>query len=179
MVPYLRLADRDGDGKLTWREWSAFLDLREKIAAQAVLMTWLDRGRRLFDFLDANHDGLLSRRELATARVRLAPFARQGGLAADDVPRQSQLLFQFDRPGGTSPSTVANGPNSFTPAPRYSGPLWFRKMDRNRDGDVSPGEFLGTPELFRKIDADGDGLIDPDEAERADAEYRRSRPSPR
>ena len=44
------------------------------------------------------------------------------------------------------------------------GPLWFRKMDRNGDGDVSPREFLGTLEDFRKIDTDGDGLIDAQEA---------------
>ena len=53
------------------------------------------------------------------------------------------------------------------------GPLWFRKMDRNGDGDVSPLEFLGTPEQFRKIDADGDGLIDVTEAERADEGMRK------
>jgi hypothetical protein len=49
------------------------------------------------------------------------------------------------------------------------GPLWFRKMDLNGDGDVSPREFLGTQEEFRRIDADGDGLISVEEAERYDA----------
>jgi Ca2+-binding EF-hand superfamily protein len=178
MVSYLRLADRDGDGKLTWQEWSAFLDLREKIAASAVLMTWLDRGQRLFDFLDANHDGRLSRRELAEARARLAPYLRDGGVRPDDLPLQSQLLFQFGRPNENLPPNTQDGPNLFTPAPRYGGPLWFRKMDRNRDGDVSPREFLGTPELFKLIDADGDGLIDADEADRADLEFRRHRSGP-
>ena len=48
-----------------------------------------------------------------------------------------------------------------------AGPLWFRKMDRTRDGDVSRREFLGSDEDFRKLDADGDGLISSKEAERA------------
>src|SRR6185437_4376532 len=42
--------------------------------------------------------------------------------------------------------------------------LWFSKMDRNRDGDLSPREFLGTVEDFRKLDTDGDGLISVEEA---------------
>jgi Ca2+-binding EF-hand superfamily protein len=53
------------------------------------------------------------------------------------------------------------------------GPVWFRKMDRNGDGDVSQTEFLGTSEQFRRIDSDGDGLIDVSEAERADKEFRK------
>jgi Ca2+-binding EF-hand superfamily protein len=58
---------------------------------------------------------------------------------------------------------------------RSRGPLWFRKMDRNADGDVSQTEFLGTMEQFRRLDADGDGLIDANEADRADQGLRKRR----
>ena len=54
-----------------------------------------------------------------------------------------------------------------------AGPLWVRKMDRNRDGDVSRREFLGTEAEFRKIDGDGDGLISAQEAEEADRVFRK------
>jgi Ca2+-binding EF-hand superfamily protein len=51
--------------------------------------------------------------------------------------------------------------------------VWFRKMDRNGDGDVSPREFLGSHADFRRLDADGDGFITLEEAQRADVELRK------
>ena len=45
-----------------------------------------------------------------------------------------------------------------------AGPNWFRKMDRNRDGDISRREFLGPRADFERLDRDHDGLIDAQEA---------------
>ena len=45
-----------------------------------------------------------------------------------------------------------------------SGPLWFRKMDKNRDGEVSQREFLGELEVFESLDKNHDGFIDLTEA---------------
>ena len=50
--------------------------------------------------------------------------------------------------------------------PPSAGPLWFRKMDRNGDGDISRREFPGTDAVFQQLDSDGDGLISAAEAER-------------
>ena len=52
-------------------------------------------------------------------------------------------------------------------APAAVGPRWFRAMDLNQDGYLSPREFLGPPEVFRQLDADGDGRISAAEAARA------------
>src|SRR4029077_8630279 len=54
------------------------------------------------------------------------------------------------------------------PAP--IGPIWFQRMDRNGDGDLTWNEFLGPREVFHRIDTDGDGLIDPEEAAPANEE---------
>ena len=56
------------------------------------------------------------------------------------------------------------------------GPLWFRKLDRNRDGDVSRKEWMFSEEEFRRIDTDGDGLISVEEAERYDRARRGQQP---
>jgi Ca2+-binding EF-hand superfamily protein len=173
LVPLLRLADRDGDRRLSRQELTAYLDLQEKTLTASTVLTAVDRGRRLFEMLDADHDGQLGVRELRSAWVRLAPWDRDGDgcISPDEVPRQFQLTLS------QGPLRLGTGDGVFPPigrrVDRRRGPLWFRKMDRNRDGDVSRSEFLGTEEDFKRIDTDGDGLIDPDEAERADAWFRK------
>jgi Ca2+-binding EF-hand superfamily protein len=176
-VALLRLADRDGDGKISRKEFLDYYEVQSKVNASTTFLTIADRGRRLFAILDADGDGRLSQREMRTAWTRLAPWVGDGtSITRGQVPRHLRIALSHGRP----PAHLADVPGFAGSLPRRSeprlrGPLWFRKMDRNRDGDVSRSEFLGTEEQFRRIDTDGDGLISVEEAERADAWFRKQR----
>jgi Ca2+-binding EF-hand superfamily protein len=170
------LLDRNGDGKLTERELTEYLD--EVQARQAGLfaatpsLLLSGRARGLFDWLDRDRDGRLSLRELREAPRLLARMGldEQGAVGLSDFPEGYRLAI-----GLGQASLGLAGPDAYTPreAPlltlNWDGPdlVWFRKMDRNHDGDVSPREFLGTAEDFKRLDADGDGLISREEAARA------------
>jgi Ca2+-binding EF-hand superfamily protein len=176
LVSLLRLADRDGDNRLSRKEIKDFSDMQEKFFFRSTYLTVLDRGQSLFEMLDADHDGLLSPRELRAAWERLEPWDHDhvGRIARQQLPRQFQLVLSH---GQSRLNIAAPTGAGFGGLPmfrdRSRGPLWFRKMDRNGDGDVSATEFLGTREQFRRIDTDGDGLIDVSEAERADQGLRK------
>jgi Ca2+-binding EF-hand superfamily protein len=169
-------ADRDNDGKLTEKELTAFFEAIEDGMNASVSLTVADHGSGLFELIDANRDGRLSIRELRTAWERIAPWdkANTGSISREQIPRQYSLTV---RQGTVDDrrfraAVRVRGPRGQPVASSGRGPLWFRKMDRNGDGDVSPREWLGSMEDFKKIDTNGDGLISADEAEKADAWFR-------
>jgi Ca2+-binding EF-hand superfamily protein len=176
--------DRDGDGRVYESEAIAYFDqlanLQTRARAACVTLVLTNQSRGLFDLLDTDRDGRLSVREMRGAVKLLEQLdnGHKGYLVSRDLPNSHQLALR----GGPA-DTGAAGAAAFValyrimdqsdrPAERSVGPLWFRKMDRNRDGDVSRKEFLGTDEQFRTIDTDGDGLISVDEATQFDARKR-------
>ena len=170
------VADRNGDGQLTEKELTDYLDLVEGIPMCLTGLTVTEQGSGLFEMLDADGDGRLSIREMRNAAQRLAELDREGKgfIARADIPRQVIVALSSGPPGfGNVRLAVPVGGRGVGADPRVPakparGPLWFRKMDLNGDGDISPKEWLGTPEEFKLIDEDGDGLISVEEAERYD-----------
>jgi Ca2+-binding EF-hand superfamily protein len=163
-------ADRDGDGMVTGVEWRIHLDRHSEIIGLRTALQSSEQGPSFLDLLDEDKDRRLGRRELQGAarrillqdrdgddRVSLREFARHhrwtiGRGQASVVAIQPPILVD-QRPGGR-------------PVRPVMAPEWFLKMDRNRDGDISPREFLGTRSAFDDYDTDRDGLIAPLEANR-------------
>jgi hypothetical protein len=163
-VPYLRLADRDHDDKLSRKEVEEYMGLQRRLYTRLTTVTLVERGNVLFELLDTDHDMRLSAREIRNAWQRVAPWAdeKAGTLSRERFPQQYQVILSH---GALDPPDGDPGKGRIVrPLDRLRGPTWFRKMDRNADGDVSRPEFLGTAEQFRQLDRDGDGLIDADEA---------------
>jgi Ca2+-binding EF-hand superfamily protein len=177
--------DRNRDGKLYLQEVLAYYDkmkeLSDRATASVVTLHVSDQGRGLFDLLDADKDGRLSVRELRQLPKLIDRLDRDGDglLSRGEVPRAYRATFELGPADFQQASRVivrARGGLVEPPPPRRAeGPLWFWKMDRNRDGDVSRREFLGTDEEFRRIDTDGDGLISLAEALAFDKKVRAAR----
>ncbi len=111
LVALLRLADRDGDNRLTRKEIDTFLDVQEKFFFRSTYLTVIDRGRSLFEILDADHDGLLSPRELRAAWERIEPWDRDhtGRITRAQLPRQFQLVLSHGQSAQQLPGAGRQG----------------------------------------------------------------------
>jgi Ca2+-binding EF-hand superfamily protein len=164
------LLDRDGDEKLYPKEVEAFVDAQARAARERMVLTASDQGRAIFSILDLNRDRRLGLREVRDTPARVAAWDRDGDgrIADDEIPHHYQLAIGRGSFGGIGPNPGLAVPGPMNPqAPGSAaapGPNWFRRMDRNRDGDVSPREFRGPVAQFERIDRDKDGLIDAPEA---------------
>ncbi len=168
-VAWLRLADRDGDGRVSGKEFVEFADMKQKVQGSLFFLRLQDMGRSLFHLLDSDRDGRLGQRELRDAWKQLQGWDRSGaeGFRRDTLPHHYRLTM------GQGPADPPERYLVVEPMPQsLHGPLWFRKMDRNGDGDLSRGEWLGSEDQFRAIDTDGDGLISVAEAEAYDKRTR-------
>lgn len=163
------LLDRDEDGKLYPKEMDSFVESQAEAAKSRMVLSASDQGRAIFAILDLNRDRRLGIRELRATVARVATWDRDGDgkITADEIPHHYQLTLGRGGLAGlgmAAPAAAVRSMEAPAPAAVASGPNWFRKMDRNRDGDLSRREFHGTRAQFDRLDGDKDDLIDAAEA---------------
>lgn len=160
--------DRDGDEMVTVGEVTAYVKQQSSLTRNQAKLEVAKDGKSLFEMLDENIDRRLSPREFQTALVQLRDWDANGDghLALTEIPNKYKLTFAVGRSLLFSTAGQRNvNMTAQRPAANTAAPVWFQKMDRNRDGDVSKREFLGTLDVFQKIDTDDDDLISVEEAD--------------
>ncbi len=166
------VVDSDHDGKISTAEFDAFVQQRARVAAVQLVLEETDQGSDLFTTLDRNFDRVLTPRELHLAPALLATEDRDGDGFLGGAEMSYNLVLELSRGGPRAAQNVLAGQRgSAEPQVKADrkGPAWFLKMDRNRDGDVSLLEFLGSRRVFAELDKDGDGLLSAEEAAPAPA----------
>jgi Ca2+-binding EF-hand superfamily protein len=132
--------DTDGDGKVFKGEFTSYVTRQNAAAAMRLLLEVTDKGQDLFAILDTDGDGVLSAREQHDAKnvLSFADKNGDGALAGDELPQK--LDFTLLRGADELREEAIVGQRRATRSAAKAGtlgPLWFRKMDRNNDGDVS------------------------------------------
>jgi len=161
--------DGNGDGKAFLDEIIAGYALQYAPQMTQVVANVVQQSNSLFQTLDANGDGRLGLREMQAAADRLAALDKDQDqiIGGNEIPEAFSVSFDLGSVGGpvaprpVDPPTVGGRPAA------NAGPEWFKRMDRNGDGDVTLKEFLGSEADFTRLDTSGDGLLDPQEARAA------------
>lgn len=157
--------DANSDGKVFAEELQYSFD--QQMAPQLTLISVMgaNDGNALFATLDGNGDGRLGLREVRQARagIQSLDINQDGQVDAVEVPDMIGITISRGAAYGGYPGMNVNAASLLD----ADTPDWFVRMDRNGDGDLSPQEFLGTPEQFSTLDANADGLVDQAEGKAA------------
>lgn len=161
--------DLDGDEKLIREEMIAFLE-RDAFQSQSqVVLSVASDSRTLFTVIDQNMDQRITEREFQELERQVMRLDKNqdGAVELSEMADAYRLMFSMGRPR-VFQQAMAMQNDTDAPAPRATpattAPSWFRKMDRNQDGDLSWREFLGKRNQFDAMDEDEDGLISVQEA---------------
>jgi EF hand len=128
-------------------------------------------GNPLMRLVDRDQDHRLTLRERREIGGLLAALDRDddGQIAAAEMPIPIRFAVTLGPQVHALLAQASGAARAIAPRETLAAPSWFASMDRNGDGDLSRGEFLGTAEQFGQMDADGDGLVSIGEALKTEA----------
>ncbi len=158
--------DANEDDRVFASEMQAYVKEYTEPATTTCQVTIFSLGFGVFPMLDGNQDGRISVRELR--QLEQALVARSDSSQTIDGSRLgNSYRIEFQR-GGVGLFGRVDRPqaqnNNLPTMTTLSGPIWFQRMDRNGDSDLTWEEFLGPRQVFHELDSDGDHLVDAQEA---------------
>ena len=156
--------DTDEDGKVYAGEIAAWLEQQQQALRSQVHARVEGKPDSLRETLDRNGDGRLDAREIDGAAERLRSLDANGDGEVDLDEMPTGLVMGIARGSLANQDALFVMPSTTPVAPTADAPRWFQQTDANRDGTISPREFLGPVELFERLDANGDGFLTADEA---------------
>jgi Ca2+-binding EF-hand superfamily protein len=167
----LRIGDTNKDGALSREEFDAAMGKTDKPVTDINQAPGIDAGsgpprpnldpKRLFQVLDKNKDGKLTRDEVQGRPRILALFDRLGkeSLTVDDLTAALG--------GGKQAGKKAQKKNAkaekMAEGSAAALPAFFRMLDTNHDGRLSREELSKAAELFDRLDRNHDGFLDAQE----------------
>lgn len=165
----VRIADKNGDGKLTSDEFAAGLKPRAEAADDSPAKRPRPEGKpdgrnaeRLFKRLDSNSDGKVMIDEVPEERrvivVRMLKRAKKGndeGLTVEDFRK---ALADRAESEGKPGKPGRPGQGAFPPGGPPRGGL-FAAFDTDHDGKLSASEISGAADVLKKLDTNGDGEV--------------------
>lgn len=167
--------DVNGDEMVMRDELRSFAESNIGLTEASLVVTVSDDAKTLFEILDDNLDNRLSPREFQEGSIRMKryDYDKDGRFGPTEMRSEFGLVVSRDRPQFVTTIRQNAGAGMGVPvvtpmSAGTAGPTWFRKMDRNQDGDVAWREFLGPRDDFDRIDSDGNALIDLNEATAAE-----------
>ncbi|HSG70548.1 MAG TPA: EF-hand domain-containing protein, partial [Planctomycetaceae bacterium] len=112
-------------------------------------------GYPMLPVLDPNDDGRFTLRELRGLAESLKQFDRNqdGQIQKDELRPTIRVAFGMGPYAHQALAGIRSVNSSATSS--VSGPEWFVRMDRNKDGDLTRQEFPGTDAQFAELNADG------------------------
>ncbi|MBI1246240.1 hypothetical protein GC197_00160 [bacterium] len=160
--------DENNDDRVFAAEMMKYVTSYAQAASTSCRATLVDTGNGFFQMLDTSNDGRISIRELRACEQHLLDVA---GNENEINPSRLAKSYQIEiERGGVSLFGKVDRPTAKAPGVQVrtnAGPVWFQRMDRNGDGDLTWDEFLGPRDVFEHLDSDRDGLLDRNEAGKA------------